>query len=290
MSDNKMARRTKMRLMMAMMGPPASGKTVSSFKIMSYLCEGEPFGVIDTENGRSLQYTPVEEDEKADPENRKFDFYAEHLTNFHPDNYIKAIENLIGKGVRGIVIDSLSHAWAGVGGVLETKAKKDAKGGNSYMNWNESTALQNAFLERLMGLQVHLICTLRTKIEYFLETNNKGQSVPRRVGLTPVQRDDLEYNFDIVGMGNDGVFTFLKDTSGLFRGTEWVRPGLEMATLLETWLNTGVRMPMAKEQFRTIMAELGYTTNLEIAEFVKSYPDIGGAYKYDELIALAPKK
>ena len=79
--------------------------------------------LIDTEHGSASKYADLF------PPFDRVDFET-----FHPDRYIEAIHEASQAGYGVLVIDSLSHAWNGKGGVLElvdTIAKR-SKGGNSY--------------------------------------------------------------------------------------------------------------------------------------------------------------
>jgi len=48
-----------------------------------------------------------------------FDFDVLELVTYHPQNYITAIHEAEAAGYGVLVIDSLTHAWNSVGGVLE---------------------------------------------------------------------------------------------------------------------------------------------------------------------------
>jgi hypothetical protein len=64
-----------------------------------------------------------------------------------------------------------------------------------------------------------MICTMRSKQEYVLEKNEKGKEVPRKVGMAPVQREGMEYEFTTlfdVDMAHQGQTS--KDRTGLFDG------------------------------------------------------------------------
>lgn len=281
------AERTQLRLLMAIHGPAGSGKSVTALKTMSYLCEGEPFGVVDTENKRALQYAVVP-GEEPDVENRRFRFLHAPLAEYDPRNYIRAIETAIKMKLPGLVIDSLSHAWAGKGGVLDMKAEIDrTKGGNSYTNWQSMTKLQNELIELIMQVPFHIICTMRSKMDYVL-VEDGGKQKPRKIGLTPVQRDDVEYNFDVVGMLDaDHKMTFVKDTSGLLEGKELEKPGREIVEILLPWLNTGTKLPMTRAEFVEQMIAAGYADEKAIGAFVRDYPAIVGTYRFDRLYELA---
>lgn len=121
-------------------------------------------------------------------------------------------------GPEGVVIvDSLSHAWNSSGGVLEIKAGIAAQPNkNSYTAWDEAGRIQNDFINYLLSVNCHTICTLRVKQDYVLTENDRGKQVPVKVGMAPVQRDDVEYEFDLMlNIGRDHIATASKDVTFL---------------------------------------------------------------------------
>ena len=61
-----------------------------------------------------------------------------HLTQWR--NILEAIKEAEQAGYSVIIIDSLSHAWAGEGGLLDKQGKiADSGRGNSYTAWRQVT-------------------------------------------------------------------------------------------------------------------------------------------------------
>src|SRR5262249_29638566 len=150
------------------------------------IADGKPVALIDTEHGSASKY--------AD----QFPFDVLELTHFDPRRYINAIHEAEQDGYAVLIIDSLSHAWNGTGGALElveTVAKRNQRN-NTFNAWAEVTPLQNKLIDTILGSPLHIIATLRTKTEYVIEQVN-GKSVPRKVGMAPIQRADVDYEFDI---------------------------------------------------------------------------------------------
>jgi hypothetical protein len=82
---------------------------------------------------------------------------------------------------------------------------------------------------------------MRAKTEYVLEADAKGKMVPRKVGLAPVQRDGLEYEFDVVGdMTLDNELLVTKSRCEALTGQVISKPGAEIAATLRAWLGQGV--------------------------------------------------
>jgi hypothetical protein len=81
---------------------------------------------------------------------------------------------------------------------MDRKDKLDAGGGNQFSNWRELSPEHTEFIEFIKSLPIHLICTMRTKQEYVLVENERGKKQPQKVGLAPIQRDGVDYEFSLV--------------------------------------------------------------------------------------------
>ena len=169
----------------ALVGPSGSGKTWTALTIASQF--GVPF-VIDTERSSALKYA------------KHFKFkHANIPGDFNPRNYIAACHAAIAAGAKVLVVDSLSHAWEGVGGVLEfvDNVAKRQKTANSFQAWREGTPLQNELVDGLLALKCHLVCTMRSKMEYAQQSDG-GKTRVVKLGMGAIQRNGIEYEFDIV--------------------------------------------------------------------------------------------
>lgn len=171
----------------ALMGPSGSGKTYSALSLAVGLADGGPVVVIDTERGSASLY--------AD----QFQFDVLELETFSPDTYTEAIHACAEAGYAVIVIDSLSHAWEGTDGALEQvdNAKARNRGGNDFTAWKDVTPMQKRMVEAILQCKAHVVVTMRTRTEWVLEKDDRGKSVPRKVGMAPIQRAGIEYEFDL---------------------------------------------------------------------------------------------
>lgn len=205
----KKASKSKSLAKIALTGPSGSGKTYSALLLAKGL--GGITGVVDSENNSASLY-----------EDRFTNW--EYLTlpinpPYTAQKYLKAIEVAIQEGIEILIIDSLSHVWAAEGGLLQQKEALDSRGGNSYTNWASITKLYEELKSKILHSPIHIICTLRSKQEYVLEENKKGKQAPRKVGLAPIMRDGMEYEFTTVfDIGMDHQFMVSKDRTGLFDG------------------------------------------------------------------------
>ena len=222
------ATRKQAKLHLALIGPAGSGKTYTSLRVASEL--GGKVALIDTERSSACNYANL------------FDFDVCELDNYHPRNYIEAIGAAGRAGYDVLIIDSLSHAWSGKGGALELvdKAARRSKSGNSFAAWREVTPLHNQLVEALLAAPCHVIVTMRAKMAYVQEKDNKGRVQIRKVGLQPLQRDGLEYEFDIVGdMDTDNNLVITKTRCPELRGAVISQPGRDFAEALRGWLERG---------------------------------------------------
>ena len=85
----------------------------------------------------------------------------------------------------------------------------------------------------------HTIVTMRSKMDYVMQENERGKTQPVKVGLAPVQRDDTEYEFDIVlDIARSHIATASKDVTFLDKYGEIITP--ELGRQLKAWLDDGV--------------------------------------------------
>ena len=202
------AQRNDSFIKLALMGPSGSGKSYSGLKLARGLVG--PTGkiaVIDTENGSARLYSDLTEF-----------FHCDLAAPFESRKFIDAINEAERAGFDCVVIDSLSALWTWV---LDHKNNLDRKGGNSFINWADAGKVFNEALQVVLQAKLHVIACMRSKQEYVLqeETNFKGKTVqvPKKVGLAPVMRDNIEYEFTtVLEIGMDHKATPSKDRTGLF--------------------------------------------------------------------------
>ena len=216
------------RLRLALIGPAGTGKTYSALAIAQSLVPNGRVAVIDTERGSASKY--------AD----QFQFDTCSLEHHSPTDYVEAIRDAERAGYDVIVIDSLSHAWSGKGGALEMvdAAAKRARTPNTFGAWREVTPLHNEMVDAIVGCRSHVIVTMRAKTEWVQEQDERGKTRIRKVGLAPVQRDGLEYEFDVVGdLDSEHALLITKTRCSSLAGKLVAHPGAEFAAVLRGWLS-----------------------------------------------------
>lgn len=227
------ATREKIWGRIAIKGVAGSGKTYTGLALATFILgENDPgmtkrIAVIDTERGSSRRYA----------KGRPFYFSVLELKTFEPETYVAAIKAAAEAGFEALVIDSLSHEWAGTGGALE-QVEKAGRGGNKFSAWGSVTQRHNAVLDAIMSTPMHVIATMRTKMTYeqVEDETTKKKSV-KKLGLQPVQRDGIEYEFDVLGdMDVDNSILIEKSRCHTIAGTLYRHPGKELGREIRAWL------------------------------------------------------
>jgi len=205
----KPATKDKIKLKLAITGVSGSGKTYSALILARGIAgPGGKIAIADTENGSSVLYSHL----------TKFDVATMHPP-FTVSKYIAAIDSAANNGYDIIILDTISQEWSGEGGILEQKSEVDERGGNQFTNWRRFTADHNKFLSTMLHCPIHLIACIRSKQDYVMTPDDKGKLAPRKVGLAPVQREGIEYEFSAVfdvDMAHRAQVT--KDRTTLFGG------------------------------------------------------------------------
>ena len=112
MSLFKKAERRQAKLKIAITGPSGSGKTYSALSIATGL--GKKIALVDTENYSASLYSD------------RFEFDVLALEPpYTVAKYNVAIQEAQKAGYEVLIIDSISHAWAGDGGLLSKKEALD---------------------------------------------------------------------------------------------------------------------------------------------------------------------
>ena len=222
------ATRKKAKLRLALIGPTGSGKTMSALRLGFGI--GGKVGVIDTENGSADLYADLGDYDVITLEKP-----------YTVQKYRDAISAFEQAGYTTIIVDSLSHAWSGSGGLLDKQGMLESTGKakNSFAAWREITPEQNALIETLLSSPAHIIATMRVKTEYVLEPDHRGKMVPVKKGMQPVQRDGVEYEFTVVMDVDAGHrASASKDRTTIFSG--WHDTITEdTGRKLRDWLDSG---------------------------------------------------
>jgi hypothetical protein len=229
------AERRMSKLRLAIAGPAGSGKTYSALLIAFGMeaqsskpkAQGARIALIDTERGSGDLYAHL----------GRYDVCS-ITAPFEPEKYTAAIQAAEEAGYEVIIIDSLSHAWSGEGGILDLHGHLADRSGNSWAAWRKVTPKHNRLVEAMLQSSCHIIATMRSKMEYTQATEN-GKTAVKKLGMNPIQRDGMEYEFTLfLDLDLDHLATATKDRTTLFDG-KFFKPSQDTGRSLMAWLGEG---------------------------------------------------
>lgn len=194
-------RREKIWVLVGLAGGTGSGKTYSALTVATGMSGGAPFALIDTEAGRGNHYA----------DQFRFD-HGDLAAPFTPDRYAEAIAAAAAAKYSVIVVDSMSHEWAGPGGILDwQEAELDRMAGDDWKKrethkmaaWIRPKIAHKKMVQQLLQVPAHVILCFRAepKIEMVRE-NGKTVIVEKKslVGLhgwIPVTEKNLPFELTV---------------------------------------------------------------------------------------------
>ncbi|QNT79263.1 AAA family ATPase [Entomobacter blattae] len=210
----KPAVRGRIPLLFALAGSSGSGKTYSALRLATGLANGGTIAVIDTEAGRASHYAQY------------FKFLHGLLEPpFTPERYLEAIEAAEKAGADVIVIDSMTHEWAGEGGcsdIHDETARRMAIYKNvlderklanvSTVAWAEAKVRHKRMMSRLLQKRAHLIFCLRAEEKIkIVKDPNTGKTLVENAGWTPICEKNFMYEMTgsvTLSDANPGVINY----------------------------------------------------------------------------------
>lgn len=146
--------------------------------------------------------------------------------DFSPKAYADAIGLAEQANAQALIIDSASHEWEGIGGVLHMAEMKRQDGAKSMQVWTQAKIdHQRYFIGRLLQTPIPLvILCMRAKVPMEEYTDEKGKKQMRRSDmLVPKQDHDILFEMFV-----HGHF----DPEHRFHGTKYTKP--ELADVLRS--------------------------------------------------------
>jgi AAA domain len=261
------AQRTQSKLRLALAGPSGAGKTYTSLLWAGAL--GGRLCVIDAERGSSQKYAELD----GMP---AFDVIV--LDECTPEDYIAAIEAAEAYDV--LVLDSISPEWSAVLEIVD-QATQASRSQNAYtVGWRVGTPRHNAFVQAMLAFPGHLIATMREKTKYILVDTGAGGQVPKKCGMEPIQRDGIEFEFDIIGeLDLDNTLTIVKTRLKDLHGRTYRKPTAAVMEPIKAWLGTGRKVYTVRELIDAVKAA-GGTIDTLYARMAVLTP---GVAKYTQL-------
>jgi ABC-type dipeptide/oligopeptide/nickel transport system ATPase component len=178
--------RTKAKPIIALYGESGSGKTYSALLMArGFVGPSGKIAMIDTESGRGELY--------ADDIEGGYDVLPLDAP-FEADRYIDAIKEAEKAGYGVVVIDSASHEWNGIGGVLtQAEAIEERTGTTGLHCWKKPKAQHGLFVLKLLGSRIAIILCLRAKYKTRQVYRNGKKAIVKDDYLSPVQAEDFAY-------------------------------------------------------------------------------------------------
>jgi hypothetical protein len=237
------AERKKAKLRLGIAAPSGAGKTYSALLLAFGL--GGKVGLIDTEHGSGDLYANLGD----------YDIIPIEAP-YTVAKYLEAVKAFEDAGYTTVIIDSLSHAWAGDGGLLDKQGKIADRGVNSFAAWRSITPEHNQLVDAMLQSPCHIIATMRAKQDYVLEINDKGKQQPKKVGLAPVQREGMEYEFTVMlDVDMNHIASASKDRTQLFDG-RFFKIDQETGKELLSWLESGTDIARIDEKQLSTLRDL----------------------------------
>lgn len=273
------ASRKKAKLRLGLSAPSGAGKTLGALLLAYGLMREayphltdaqiwEKIGMIDTEEGSGELYVGVEKHGIKIGEYA----YCRLSAPFTAVKYLEAQRAMEAAGIEAIIHDSLTHAWAGTGGLLEKQGRitdNDPKK-NSYAAWRHVTPDHNALVDAILQSPAHIIATMRSKVEYAQQAGADGKTKIVKLGLAPIQREGMEYEFTaFFDIDSFSMATTTKDRTDLF-STVSAAGYLEKRQFMITpaigkelyrWLDTGAESIDSLAE--RLAADVAVSTDLE---------------------------
>lgn len=283
------AQRAGARLVIGIAGISGSGKTYSALQLAWGLANGDAnkVGLLDTENRRGSLYADILKG--RDGSVHQF-LIGDLDAPFSPQRYIDAILEFQAAGVEVLVIDSVSHEWAGLGGVLSMASKYE----KSVTAWKNVKPEHQRFMNTMLQSDMHIIVCIRAtnKVDW------KDPKNPKTLGIMPVQQE--EFMFEMTAslmMWNGGksrevmkcpadLVPIFGEAGGVHDGYLTAKNGLD----LRRWVDGGVSLDPKLENARNTLRTMAEQGVVALQEAWQALPaavrkDLGGNIPQDILAA-----
>lgn len=174
-------------MIVGLAGPSKSGKTYSSLRLAMGMADGGDIAMINTEGPRGHQYADT------------FKYLACDLTEpFGMKRYEEVIKDAAAIKPAVLIIDSVSHAHEGAGGMLDQHEKElDKMAGQDYAKrermtwaaWVKPKADEANMINTMLQVGCHIVLCFRAKEKIKIV---KGQP-PLDLGWRPIGSDRIHF-------------------------------------------------------------------------------------------------
>lgn len=180
----KKATRVGVRPLIGLYSESGCGKTYSALLLARGLVGATgKIVMVDSESGRGSLY--------ADVLPGGYDT-LELGQPFSPVRYIEAIDAVEQSGASVGIIDSASHEWEGIGGVLDMAAQNEERSGKAGLHCWKAPKLEHAkFMLRMLQSSIPWIVCLRAKYKSRQTKENGKTVIVKDEATSPIQAEDF---------------------------------------------------------------------------------------------------
>lgn len=182
------AAREGAKVVIGLAGVSGSGKTFTALQLAYGLANNNAskVGFLDTENRRGRLYSD------ALPGKAKFKI-ADLVAPFHPKRFIEGLRAFENQGCEVLIIDSLSHSWAGIGGCEDI-----ANDGNPKTpRWNVAKSANKEMVNHLLQSSMHLVLCLRAQEKVKMKPGRDGKVEYEQLGVLPICEKNTPYELTV---------------------------------------------------------------------------------------------
>lgn len=181
--------RSSAKLLVGLYSESGCGKTLSALLLArGFVGPNGTIGMIETESGRGEAYADTLQGGYSVLSLRE---------SFSPEAYGEAISAAEQSGFGALIIDSASHEWEGVGGVLDMAAKNEEAGKKGLLIWQKpKISHAREFMLRLMQTSIPLVIVCM-RAKYPME--GTGKDMKRSTVLEPKQSADILFEMMVHG-------------------------------------------------------------------------------------------
>jgi hypothetical protein len=230
--------RRQVKLRLGISGASGFGKTKSALLLAYGMTDDwSKIAVIDTENSSASLYSDLGSYNVLDLS-----------PPYSPERYIEAI-NLCEKAkISVVIIDSITHEWNGSGGCLDIHEKL----GGRFQDWAQVSPRHQAFIDKILQSDCHIITTTRRKIEYDIDRDASGKLKVQKLGTKEITKEGFEYeltvNFEIINENH--LVRASKDRTGLFMNKAEFVITSAIGKMILDWCNSGTNLQDAKNKIK----------------------------------------
>lgn len=235
MKLNKVERH-QVKLRLGLSGASGFGKTYSALLLAYGITQDwSKIAIIDTEHKSASLYSHLG------------DYNILNLEQpYNPERYIQAIEICEVSKIEVIIIDSITHEWSGKNGCLELHEQL----GGRFQDWSKISPRHQAFIDKILNSNCHIITTVRRKIDYSLDSDINGKSRVIKHGTKEITREGFEYeltvNFELIN--DKHLAKASKDRTGLFMDRPEFIINSATGKKLINWCNQGISLDKIKTE------------------------------------------